>query len=50
LDEDTIKLFFIKALNILGKERNLIIAGFEEIRDSAFSTEALEAEVHVLTG
>ncbi len=50
MDEDTIKLFFIKALNILGKERNLIIAGFEEIRDSAFSTEALEAEVHVLTG
>ena len=48
LDEDTIKQLFIKALNILGKERNLIIAGFEEIRDSAFSTEALEADVHVL--
>ena len=48
MDEDTIKQLFIKALNILGKERNLIIAGFEEIRDSAFSTEALEADVHVL--
>ncbi len=40
----------IKALNILAKERDLIIAGFEEIRDTAFSTEALEAEAEVLTG
>ena len=50
MDEDTIKQLFIKALNILGKERNLIIAGFEEIKDTAFSTEALEAEAEVLTG
>ena len=50
LDEETIKQLFIKALNILGKERNLIIAGFEEIKDTAFSTEALEAEAEVLTG
>ena len=50
LDEETIKQLFIKALNILAKERDLIIAGFEEIRDTAFSTEALEAEAEVLTG
>ena len=49
LDEETIKQLFIKALNILAKERDLIIAGFEEIRDTAFSTEALEAEAEVLT-
>ena len=49
LDEETIKQLFIKALNILAKERELIIAGFEEIRDTAFSTEALEAEAEVLT-
>ena len=50
LDEETIKQLFIKALNILAEERDLIIAGFEEIRDTAFSTEALEAEAEVLTG
>ena len=50
LDEDTIKQLFIKALNILGEERALIIAGFEEIRDTAFSTDALEAEAEVLAG
>ena len=50
LDEETIKQLFIKALNILSKERDLIIAGFEEIRDTAFPTEALEAEAEVLTG
>lgn len=50
LDEETIKQLFIKALNILCKERDLIIAGFEEIKDTAFSTEALEAEAEVLTG
>lgn len=50
LDEDTIKQLFIKALNILCKERDLIAAGFEEIKDTAFSTEALEAEAEVLTG
>ncbi|MBR1738239.1 MAG: recombinase family protein [Firmicutes bacterium] len=50
LSEDTIKQLFIKALNILGKERAAIVAGFEEIKDSSFSTEVLEAEVEVLTG
>ena len=50
LDEETIKQLFIKALNILAEERDLIIAGFEEIRDTAFSTEALEAEAEVLNG
>ena len=44
LDEKTIKRIFIKALNILGKERDLIIAGFEEIKDTAFLTDELEAE------
>ena len=48
LDEATIRQLFLKALNILGKERNLIVAGFEEIRTTAFSTEALEAEAEVL--
>ena len=50
MSEDTIKQLFIKALNILGKERAAIVAGFEEIKDSSFSTEVLEAEVEVLTG
>lgn len=50
MDEETIKQLFIKALNILSKERDLIIADFEEIRDTAFPTEALEAEAEVLTG
>ena len=50
LDEETIKQLFIKALNILAKERDLIIAGFDEIKDTAFSTEVLEAEAEVLNG
>ena len=50
LDEETVKQLFIKALNILAGERDIIIAGFEEIRDTAFATEALEAEAEVLTG
>ena len=50
LDEETIKQLFIKALNILAEERDLIIVGFEEIKDTAFSTEALEAESEVLNG
>lgn len=49
LEEETIKQLFIKALNILGEERNLIIAGFEEIKDTAFATEGLESEAEVLT-
>lgn len=48
LDEDIIKRSFIKALNILVRERDIIIADFEEIRDTAFSTEGLNAEVEVL--
>ena len=44
LDEDTIKKLFIKALNILGSERDIILAGFEEIRDVAFQTGDLEAQ------
>lgn len=48
LDEEIIKQLFIKALNILGNERDLIIGGFEEIRDTAFSTEALEEETELL--
>ena len=50
LDEETIKRLSVKALNILSKEREIIIAGFKEIRDTAFSTEVLESEVDVLTG
>ena len=49
LDEGTIKSIFIKALNLLCKDRDTIIAAFEEIRDTAFSTDALEAEVITLT-
>lgn len=49
LEEDTIKQIFITALSILEKERDTVIAGFEEIRDTAFSTDALEAETEVLT-
>lgn len=48
LDEEIIKQLFIKALNILGNERDLIIGGFEEIRDTAFSTEALDEEAELL--
>lgn len=44
LNEDTIKQLFIKALNILGSERDTILAGFEEIRDVAFQTGDLEAQ------
>lgn len=44
LDEDTIKKLFIKALNILGSERDTILTGFEEIRDVAFQTGDLEAQ------
>ena len=50
MDEETIKRLFVKTLNILSKERNIIIAGFKEIRDTAFSTEVLESKVDVLIG
>lgn len=44
LDEETIKEFFIKALNILCADKDIIIAGFEEIKDTAFQTGELEAQ------
>ena len=50
LDEENIKQIFIKALNILGKERDLIIVGFEEIKNTAFLTDELEAEAGRLNG
>lgn len=50
LNEETVKQLFTKALNILARERDIIIAGFEEIRDATFSTEDLESEAEVLTG
>ena len=42
-----VETYRIKALNILVRERDIIIADFEEIRDTAFSTEGLNAEVEV---
>ena len=50
LDEETLKQLFIKALNIIGKEKDLICAGFEEVRDTAFETGELEAEARQLNG
>ena len=38
------------ALNIIGKEKELILAGFGEIRDTAFETGELEAEARQLNG
>ena len=50
LDEESIKQVFIQALNRLGEERELIITGFEEIRDTAFLTDEFEAEAGRLNG
>lgn len=50
LDEKTIRQLFIKALNIIGKEKDLICAGFEEVRDTAFETGEMEAEARQLNG
>ena len=50
LDEETIKQLFIKALNTIGKEKDLIIAGFGEIKDTAFETGELETEARQLNG
>ena len=50
LDEETIKQLFIKALNTIGKEKDLIIAGFGEVKDAAFETGELEAEARQLNG
>ncbi len=44
LDEDTIKALYLKALRILGKERDEIIATFEAIKDEMYDTTELEAE------
>ena len=48
LDEAAIKELFIKALNLLVKDRDVIISDFENIRDTAFSTGQLEAEAKAL--
>ena len=50
LDEEAIKRLFIKALNTIGKEKDLIIAGFGEVKDTAFETGELEAEAQQLNG
>lgn len=44
LDEESVKELFIKALNIICKEKSLIIAGFEEIKNTAFQTGELETK------
>ena len=50
LDEEAIKAAFIKALNILNTEKQEVIAAFEEIRDTAFRTDELQAEAGRLNG
>ena len=50
LDEETIRQLFIKALNTINREKTRILAGFEEIRDTAFETGELEAEARQLNG
>ena len=40
---------FVRALNRLGSERETVIAGFEAIKDKAFSVEGLAAEENMLT-
>ena len=50
LEEETIKQLFVKAQNILCKDKTLVISGFEEIRDTAFTTDTLESEAEVLNG
>jgi hypothetical protein len=44
LDEDTIKALYLKALRILGEERDEIIATFEAIKDEMYDTAELETE------
>lgn len=44
LDEETVRQLFIKAQNTINREKTRILAGFEEIRDTAFETGELEAE------
>ena len=49
-DEEKIKEMFVKAQNKLVKDKAAIIADFEEIKDTAFSTDDLMAEVGRLQG
>ena len=44
MDEDTIKALYLKALQILGEERNEIIATFESIKDEMYDTADMEKE------
>lgn len=44
LDEETIKALYLKALRILGEERDEIIATFEAIKDEMYDTAELETE------
>lgn len=50
LNEETIKQLFIKALNTINRQKSIILAGFEEIRDTAFETGKLEAEAQQFNG
>ena len=44
MDEETIKALYLKALRILGEERDEIIATFEAIKDKMYDTTELETE------
>lgn len=44
LDEETIKTLYLKALRILGEERDEIIATFDAIKDEMYATTELEVE------
>ncbi len=48
LDEEKIKQVFIKALNILIEDKDIIIKGFEEIKESAFSVDDLKLSEKVM--
>ena len=50
MDEETVRQLFIKVLNTINREKTRILAGFEEIRDTAFETGELEAEARQLNG
>ena len=45
LSEDALKALYVKAVNNLISDRDAIIRGFEEIKDTVFDTTALEAEL-----
>ncbi|MEY8336793.1 hypothetical protein AALB16_02025 [Lachnospiraceae bacterium 62-35] len=44
MDEETIKGLFIKAVNILTREKDEIAANFQTIKGKLFSTGKLETE------